>query len=115
MNHKNLTEKDPSGKDQHTPGAKLDAGKIQAGLVIGSFGKALLKVGEVGTYGAKKYTPKGWVYVSDGEERYLDAGYRHLMEMETEDLDQESGLSHLAHAAWNLLAVLELKERKRNK
>ena len=111
-NEEMTMERDPHGKNQHTLGAKMDVGKIRAWLVLGSFGNALLEVGEVGTYGAEKYTPKGWIDVPDGEQRYMDAAFRHLMKMETEETDVESGLTHLAHAVWGLLAVMELKERK---
>lgn len=99
---------DPNGLDQHQPGAKLDAGKLRMGLVIDGFANALKAVGEVGTFGAEKYTPNGWVDVPNGIERYKDAMYRHLL---SEGVDEESGLEHLAHAAWNVLAVLELTIR----
>jgi hypothetical protein len=102
------TEKDPLGLDQHEPGAKLDAGKIRAGLVVGGFANALLEVGKVGTYGANKYTPNGWRSVPEGFDRYTDAMYRHLLYEATEDFDPESELLHAAHAAWNALARLEL-------
>ncbi len=36
---------DPCGKSQHEPGAKLDAGKIRAGLMVSGFKRALLEVG----------------------------------------------------------------------
>lgn len=106
-----IAEKDPNNLSPHTPGAKLDHGKPRAGLVLMSFGKALLEVSRVGTFGAKKYTPKGWVEVNNGVERYMDSAFRHLLVMETEPLDPESKLSHLSHAAWNILACLELKLR----
>lgn len=34
-------ESDPHGKSQHDPGAKLDAGKLRAALVLGGFANAL--------------------------------------------------------------------------
>lgn len=103
---------DPNGKDQHSPGAKLDSGKSRTGLLISGFSLALSSTAEVATYGAKKYTPNGWVTVPDGITRYSDALYRHLLLSVTQKLDQESGLDHLAHAAWNILAILELTLRK---
>jgi hypothetical protein len=93
--------------DQHTLGAKLDAGKPKPGLVIGGFANALSEVVKVGTYGASKYTEDGWMFVENADKRYMDAMYRHLLEHHKGyEFDEESGLSHLAHAAWNLLAVL---------
>jgi hypothetical protein len=80
--------------------------------VLGEFANALEKVCEVGTYGAKKYTPRGWLSVPDAEERYLDALVRHLLaHMQGIELDEESHLTHLSHAAWNVLALLELRDR----
>ena len=104
-------EQDPHGKCLHTPGAKADMGKVKAG-VIGDFGLALLAVAEVGTHGADKYTRGGWQHVPSGQERYTDAMWRHLLKAGQEEFDQDSGLSHKAHAAWNALAVLELEIRR---
>ena len=99
--------------DPHKPGVKLDDGKIRMGLVLLGFARALKEVGEVGTYGAKKYIDHGWVYVDNGRERYTDALLRHLLAEATEgDRDQESGLLHAAHTAWNALARLELMLRE---
>lgn len=114
MNQKNLGEHDPLGFSQHTPGAKLDAGKNRLGLVISGFAQAIEQVGRVGTYGATKYTPSGWRSVSDGDVRYLDAMYRHLLRHASgEAVDPDTGINHLAHAAWNVLAVLELSSGAR--
>ena len=104
-------ERDPHGKSAHEPGAKMDAGKIQAGILL-DFGRALLKVAEVGTYGANKYTRGGWQEVPDGQQRYLDALMRHLCKMTHEPVDKDSGLLSLAQVAWNALAVLELSLRE---
>jgi hypothetical protein len=106
-------ESDPKGKSQHDSGAKLDCGKIRAGLVVGSFGKALMRVSKVGTDGARKYSDRGYLEVEDGVGRYTDALYRHLLAIETEELDLDSGLPHIDHVAWNALAVIELTERRK--
>jgi hypothetical protein len=94
----------------HAPGAKNDSGKIRTGLVLGGFANALLAIAEVGTKGAEKYSPNGWKSVPDGISRYTDALLRHqFADMSGESVDSEWGLLHLAHAAWNALAILELK------
>ena len=103
-------ESDPTGRNQHEPGAKLDAGKPRLGLVFLGFSRALEAVGEVGTYGASKYSPKGWAEVPEGQERYTDAMLRHLLAEATESVDV-SGLPHAAQVAWNALARLELMLR----
>ena len=104
-------ESDPFGKDPCEPGAKLDKGKPKAG-VLSDFGLALLEVARVGTYGAEKYSRSGWVEVPDGEIRYTDAMWRHLLAEKEEETDEESGFLHEAHVAWNALARLELKLRE---
>lgn len=104
-------EHDPHGLEQHALGAKNDAGKLQAG-VVADFSHALLAVATVGDYGANKYTRRGWEYVKDGENRYWDAFWRHLLKDRIEPEDAESGLPHLWHALWNLMAVIELKQRR---
>lgn len=102
-------ERDPLGKSPNEPGAKLDDGKIMAGLVIDGFARALIEVSKVGTFGAKKYTPNGWITVPNGKDRYLDALYRHLLaESSGEEIDKDSQLLHAAHSAWNALARLDL-------
>ena len=105
-------ETDPTGRDQHAPGAKLDNGKNRVGLVLGDFSRALWAVGEVGTYGATKYSDHGWLDVPCGYERYLDAHLRHLIQyLSGEQDDPATGINHLAHCAWNVLAMLELEKR----
>lgn len=107
-----MNEFDPSGKLQHEAGAKLDAGKPRADLVLGDFSRALIAVSEVGTYGAQKYTDRGWLAVDDGESRYTAARLRHwLFEAQGKVLDS-SGLMHAAQTAWNALARLELALRR---
>lgn len=103
-----MPEKDPMGFDQHAPGAKLDAGKPMASLLL-DMSRALKAVAEVGTFGARKYTRGGWLEVPNGKERYTDALLRHLLEESSSTTDKDSGLRHAAHAAWNALARLELE------
>lgn len=102
-------ESDPTGKDPHQPGAKLDAGKVEMGLILNGMPRALLQVARVATYGANKYTRDGWLTVPEGPRRYTDAMYRHLnAEARGELHDADTQLEHAAHAAWNALARLEL-------
>lgn len=99
---------DPTGKNPHEAGAKLDAGKIRMGLVYEGFASPLKEVARVGTFGANKYTDNGWKAVPKGLDRYTDALYRHLSaEAEGELYDPETNILHAAHAAWNALARLD--------
>lgn len=106
-----MSEKDPLGIEQHQPGAKLDLGKVRMDLVL-DFGHALKEVGKVATFGATKYTDGGWLKVGDGEKRYTAALLRHIIEERFDKMDEETGLPHAAHVAWNALARLELQLRK---
>jgi hypothetical protein len=111
-----LKEADPSGRSPHEPGAKLDAGKYRPALVLGGFARALAEVSRVGTFGAQKYTENGWVDVPNGEARYADAQMRHWLKSQAgEDIDQETGLLHASHEAWNALAKLDLVLRRMDK
>lgn len=108
-------ESDPNGFHANTPGAKLDAGKVRPALVLGGFARALLEVSKVGTYGATKYTDNGWMEVPNGENRYSDALYRHILRSAAGEInDPDTNLDHLAHACWNLLAILELRQKGSN-
>ena len=101
--------KQPLDADPHQPGVKLDTDKNRIGLVMEGFPRALAAIGHVAIYGAAKYTDHGWRIVPNGRARYTDAMYRHLLaEASGHVQDDESGLQHAAHAAWNALARLEL-------
>jgi Domain of unknown function (DUF5664) len=102
-------EADPTGRDPHKPGAKVDAGKVRMHLVTGGFARSLEAVAKVATFGAAKYTDGGWVEVPDGFRRYEDAQQRHAVSRHKGELcDPDSNLLHLAHEAWNALAKLDL-------
>ena len=95
-------------------GVKHDQGKPMTGLMLRDFARALEAVATVTTFGAQKYSPSGWLAVPEAERRYTDALCRHLLaDLRGEAADSESGLPHLAHAAWNVLALLELRSRGR--
>jgi hypothetical protein len=85
---------------------KFDAGKIRLDLLPV---RPMKDVAEVLTIGADKYGANSW---REGEmiawSRCYAAAQRHLMQFWSgEDLDQETGKSHLAHAACNLLFMIE--------
>ena len=106
----NVVERDPSGIDSKTPGAKLDDGKspILQGA-IQYFPRALLEVSKVSMVGAKKYSWKGWEKVAGGIDRYGNALARHLAAEAIEgNYDVDTGELHAAQVAWNALARLEL-------
>jgi len=74
---------------------------------------AILRVAEVAGFGAEKYErlnfARGyaWSLSYDALQRHLHAFWG------GENNDPESGLPHLAHAAWHALALLTFSERGR--
>lgn len=106
-------ERDPNGTSLNEAGAKGDLGKARMDLLPM---EALMKVAEVMTYGANKYTDGGWREVPDGDKRYKAALLRHMVKEEFEDCDDETGMLHLAHEACNALFRLQLRlDEERNK
>lgn len=91
-------------------GKKYDNGKSMVGTLTDVFSRALMAVGACIEYGTHKYpNPKNWQFVDDGIRRYRDAMMRHLLKYNAGiDKDEETKLPHLAHMAWNALAMLEL-------
>ena len=88
---------------------KYDQGKLMVGLMKKDFARALLAVAEVTTYGMNKYNqPGSWRLIENALVRYEDALGRHDLLGQLEERCPESGLLHLAHRAWNALAILEL-------
>ena len=91
---------------------KADDGKNMLSLIEPQFIQSL---GEVLTFGAKKYAKNNWQLCEDTS-RYKDALLRHIYAyLSGEKVDQESGLSHLSHAAFGLMCLQyfdNLKEQK---
>lgn len=97
-------------------GLKFDGGKAQPGLLIDGVPRALSRVADVLTFGAKKYKAHSWKQVENGQERYNDAKVRHqLAAGRGEVYDPESGIEHLAHEACNILFLLELMLEQKEK
>lgn len=84
-------------------GKKYDMGKPRMSLIPNL---ALKEIAKVLTFGAKKYDSHNW-RKGLNYSRVMDALLRHLGEfMDGEDLDPETGLSHIAHAACNVIFLL---------
>lgn len=91
-------------------GKKYDEGKNRMGLMCENFSRALWEVAKVSTFGANKYGANNWQLLEHPKERLTDALCRHLFQyMQGQDIDDESGLNHLAHVCWNCLALLEFE------
>lgn len=96
--------------NEKEPFKKFDSGKTDYSLLEPLLVEMYCSVGQMG---AKKYGRNNWKQSKKEDMyRYEAALLRHIMAYKSgEKTDPESGLSHLSHALWNLVA-LETKERE---
>lgn len=88
-------------------GVKYDSEKPRMHLLPP---KATIEVAKVLTFGAQKYDEENWRKLDKLQERYTSGALRHIFaHMDGEQLDPESGISHLAHALCCLLFKLEIE------
>lgn len=97
---------------------KADAGKPDHSLLECGFPIALAFVQATLDYGAKKYEAHSWRKVPDASSRYDKAARRHrVLRDRSQNIvrepnilakDDESGLPHIAHELFNLMAQIEL-------
>lgn len=88
---------------------KADSGKLQWSLLPFEELKDVVKVLMLG---AKKYSPDNWKKCDDVK-RYKDALMRHVISyVSGDERDEESGLSHLAHAICNCLFLMWFNNQK---
>lgn len=91
--------------------AKADAGKPKLSLVPPQI---IFDIAAVRDFGNSKYgDSENWKTVE--VERYRDAAFRHLLRyiQDPNGVDEESGLSHLAHLACNVAFLCELERERR--
>lgn len=68
----------------------------------------LLEVARVTEYGSRKYAPHDW-HLGQSYSTLMGSAARHFLKalsLGPIATDEESGLLHLAHAAWNILCIL---------
>ncbi len=83
-------------------GVKHDQGKLRYDLIPWEHEEGLA---QVFTMGSVKYGDRNW-QLGIEEDRLLAAARRHMAAHQRGELDDpESGLDHMYHAAWNLLAI----------
>lgn len=100
-----LSDKPLTGVKHNKLKAPLDI------LQTRQFPKALQALALATAFGNKKYkdTDKDFLNfkrVPGGSQTYFDAAARH--NVQRIDTDEDSGLPHLVHAVWNMLAALEI-------
>jgi len=82
---------------------RYNEGKTRYGLIPSHWLRALA---EVLTRGANKYGPNNWMKGMDPD-FMIDSMERHIQAFRSgQRYDEESGNHHLAHAAWNCLALM---------
>lgn len=89
---------------------KFDQGKRRWNLFPFGSAEEIVKILE---FGAEKYSANSWQELPNAEERYFEACMRHMVAIQKgEDVDQESGMPHLAHAGCNILFLLHFLKEK---
>ena len=89
--------------------AKADAGKLPLTYVPRQI---IWDIAAVRKFGTDKYKdPENWRRVEI--ERYRDAAFRHFLKYldDPKGVDEESGLSHLAHCACNISFLCEMEKQ----
>lgn len=87
---------------------RMNNGKPQLGYLL-QFPTAIQAFARVKELGAAKYEKGNWKKGGKPDDEYIDAAMRHMMAfVEGEKIAEDSGCLHLAHAAWNLFALMEL-------
>lgn len=64
----------------------------------------LEEIAKVITYGAEKYAPGDWK--NTDKRKYFAAAMRHLVEYKKGKKMDESGMSHLSHAACSIIFLM---------
>lgn len=88
---------------------RYNEGKPMMSYFMRSFPKMAEGVARVKEFGANKYGDNNWRRGNKPDKEYWDSLFRHLnYHFQGEVYDEDSGCLHLAHAVWNLSALLEL-------
>ncbi len=92
-----------------TDSKKYDQGKLRWHLLPLPLIEEVVRVYK---FGANKYGENNWQTLDGGYDRWKAAMFRHLVSYEKGQVfDEESGIHHLAHVAWNALAMLHCAQR----
>jgi hypothetical protein len=68
---------------------------------------AILRVAKVYEQGAEKYGDRNWE-LGQPQDRFMDSALRHLFQWQAGKRDED----HLAHAAFNILAMIHFDEKE---
>lgn len=113
-NHPHHFRQDPlfgAKEDFLNTGNKLDNGKPKISLIPS---EAIIEMAIAFTYGANKYASDGFKG-GISYRRLLDAAFRHILAISNgEDVDSESGNSHVGHAMASLAMLTYMMKNKPN-
>jgi hypothetical protein len=88
---------------------RYDSGKPRYDLIPGD---ALDDLAKLYDYGAQKYAERNWEKGMSWS-RCFGSLMRHAWAFwRGEDIDPESGIHHMTHAAWNCIALVSYSKRK---
>lgn len=107
-----VTEEEGMTKEQveaSDVAVRFDKGKVPWRLFMWDAAQEVVNVLDMG---AEKYSERNWEKGMKWSRCY-DSAQRHLYSwfQKRENNDKESGLNHLAHAAWNILVLLAYQLR----
>jgi len=109
MNKYERNEKENEQMGKETAG-RFNENKIRYDLVA-PWG--MEQIAKVYTYGTIKYDDDNWWKGLKWKKDVLGCIFRHVWKwVRGEKLDDESGLHHLAHAAWNCIALMEYERNE---
>ena len=103
-----------SDNTEQSGGTRFNSGKPGMWWAIPMYG--LRAVARVTMRGSEKYAPLDWA-CGQSYSTLIDSASRHWLEVLTSGplaRDEESGLLHLAHCAWNILCLLHFIEQGRD-
>lgn len=107
---RNDEEQSQMGKQQ---AARFNTGKVRHDLIPPT---ALEEIAKVYTYGTEKYSDNNWWKAFNWRKDTFGCITRHINKwLRGEKRDDESGLHHLAHAAWNCIALYEFERNNLGK
>lgn len=94
-----------------TGGTKYDSGKLRYDLIPAY---PMEQFASVFTFGAKKYDDWNWTK-GIAYSRLIASLFRHLWAfVRGIDIDEESGLPHLAHVMWNACALMYFNKYRKD-
>lgn len=107
-----MTADAPTSNTERAGGTRYSGGKP---AMTWSPWLGMLAVSGVAEYGATKYAPLDWLS-GQSYSTLLNSAMRHLVRSMADPLapDPESQHLHVAHATWNLLALLHFHEAGRS-